>query len=143
MANFDVCHVLSDFFDDTAELVAKGEGSLLFGDGMRCNWNDIGSILVFVEVCYCQIRGHHGVYRLGSIPVPQIPTYAGFTLSRSSQIPIVWYLHHWLTLTWPFPHFGISMFSSLISFWPWNLTAFIMMLLSIQFFDVAVLGRKC
>ena len=47
--------------------------------------------------------------------------------------------YHWLTLTWPFPHFGISMFSSLISFWPWNLTAFIMMLASTLFFDVAVL----
>ncbi|KAL8647663.1 MAG: hypothetical protein Q9226_006342, partial [Calogaya cf. arnoldii] len=52
LADFNVGHIVPNLFDDTAELVAKGDGSLFFGNGMRCGWNNIGAVLPFVEVYY-------------------------------------------------------------------------------------------
>ena len=54
LADLDVRYVLSDLFNNSAELVTDCQGSLLSSDGMRCCRNDTGAVLPFMEICCCQ-----------------------------------------------------------------------------------------
>ena len=84
LADLDIHDVLSNLFNNSAELMTDSQGSLLSSDGMRCCRNDIGAILPFMEICSYQ-RGF-GVSPVGNSPVPQMPTYAGFTLSHEHEL---------------------------------------------------------
>jgi hypothetical protein len=50
LANFKTLDVGADFGDDTTELVAECDGDLLFGDGVRCRWAEIGASQKLMEV---------------------------------------------------------------------------------------------
>lgn len=51
MAHLDVCHIVAHLFDHAAEFMAQSQRDLLFGDGMRGGWDEIGTSQVLVEVC--------------------------------------------------------------------------------------------
>lgn len=60
----EVCHAFADLLDYAAELMAKGQGNGLAGDGVGCGRADAGAADVLVQICQWSVgstrRMHDG-----------------------------------------------------------------------------------
>ena len=78
-------HVIANLLYHTAELVAQGQWHFFVGDRVRRRRHYVGTAEIFVEIYILVVSTKSRIGSLRSIPVPHMPTYAGFTYRDQSR----------------------------------------------------------
>ena len=79
-SNLDITHAIAYFFDGAAEFMAQSQGYLLVGNGVGSGGHNVGASKIFMQIWNTIMsRSFQRPKERCVIPVPHMPTYAGFT----------------------------------------------------------------